>query len=122
MTSLREVKKIRNYVITSRPARSGNVVAVEITPTHIPLALKFREDDTGILIMVQLSNANIFRERDMLPAWPCDVAYCFTVAGARRLSACILHRNKRRGICRMVTAHSGRLTLFFSGCCALIIA
>ena len=106
MTSLRKVKKIRNYVITSRPARSGNVVAVEITPTHIPLALKFREDDTGILIMVQLSNANIFRERDMLPAWPSDVAYCSTVAGARRLSACILHRKKRRGICRMVTAHS----------------
>ena len=109
MTSLRKVKKIRNYVISLRRvmlAVSGNVVAVEITPTHIPLALKFREDDTGNLIMVQLSNANIFREREMLPAWPCDVANCFTVAGARRLSACTLHRNERRGICRMVTAHS----------------
>ena len=79
ITSLRKVENIRNYVITSRLVRSGNVVAVEITTTHIPLALKFHEDDTGILNMVQLSNTHIFRERYVLPAWPSDVAYCFTV-------------------------------------------
>ena len=51
ITTLRKVESIRNYVITSRHVRSGNVVSVEITPTLIPLALKFREDDTGILNM-----------------------------------------------------------------------
>ena len=38
--TLRKVDNIRNYVISSRPVPSGNVVKEEIPPAHVPLVEK----------------------------------------------------------------------------------